>query len=293
MKRVGMFFVLGIMALNVINAQDDMDSFRQKVQGEFQGFARKAEKDYEDFRRHVNMEYAELMEKSWKGMTGLNPKPVPKENPVPPVIRPKKDKDVVVKDEPVPYKDVIPVPAPKPQPRPVSPVIEEPQPVIKTTKFGFFGSELSVRSDFDNGINLRELTPENISEQWKKISERDRGNTISDCISIRKKLGLSDWAYFLMLDSLSARLCSGVNEAALLHAYLYAQTGYMMRLGICESKLYVLYASEHVIYKKSYYQINGTNFYPYSKSNIMKMTLCDAKFPGEEPMSLLIKKPAK
>jgi hypothetical protein len=49
-----------------------------------------------------------------------------------------------------------------------------------------------------------------------------------------------------------------------------------------------LYASHHSIYNISYWNIDGNKLYPYHNPNVKSLMVADAKFKGEQPMSLLI-----
>ena len=72
-------------------------------------------------------------------------------------------------------------------------------------------------------------------------------------------------------------------------AFIYCQSGYQMRMGICNDRIVMLYASEHVIFDKPYYKIDGKMFYMYL-SDEESMRICNVAFPKEKPMSLLIPK---
>jgi hypothetical protein len=85
-----------------------------------------------------------------------------------------------------------------------------------------------------------------------------------------------------------AEACLGTgNEATLLMAYVYCQSGYQMRLAIANNHLYMLYASKHTIYDKGYFHLDGINFYPFGSVE-GQMHICAIGFPQEKPLSLLI-----
>jgi hypothetical protein len=74
----------------------------------------------------------------------------------------------------------------------------------------------------------------------------------------------------------------------MLMAYIFCQPGYKMRLAFDNQRLEMLYASHHSIYNISYWNIDGNKLYPYRNPNVKSLMVADAKFKGEQPMSLLI-----
>lgn len=93
----------------------------------------------------------------------------------------------------------------------------------------------------------------------------------------------------MFLDQLAHQYCDDPNGATLLTAFLYCQSGYQMRLAVDGAKLMLLYGSKHQIYDKGYFDIEGTYFYPYSEPS-NSISICNAAFEGETPMSLIIDK---
>jgi hypothetical protein len=77
------------------------------------------------------------------------------------------------------------------------------------------------------------------------------------------------------------------NESTLLCAWLYCQSGYQMRLAQDGNQLHLLYASKHAIYGRSYFQLDGYNYYTLlpSSDNIQ---ICTAAFENEQALSLQI-----
>lgn len=87
--------------------------------------------------------------------------------------------------------------------------------------------------------------------------------------------------------------CSGTNEATLLMAYVYCQSGYQMRLAIDEQKLILLVTSRHQIFDLPYYNLDGSYFYPFLRKGEKmndRVQICEASFPKERAMSLLVPK---
>lgn len=273
-------------------AQDDFDDFIKRHNTSFGNFVKERNAEYEAFRKKVNEEYAAMLEQAWKEYNAFTKISVPEDKvkPVPPVVFPMDDKTPVPK--PLPYKDVVTVPKPEPQPEPIAPIEESPKPVtpvVPKVSFSFFGTLADVRFETSMKNNLTVINEHSISKAWKDMSTDNYTNLVYDCLQIRKERHLCDWAYLEMLHCMSEKLQGkGTNSATLLMAYVYCQSGYKMRLARGgNGKLYMLYASKHIIYDKSYYDVDGTKFYIYGDAP-KQIYICDISFPKEKAMSLYI-----
>ena len=295
-----LLIVFSCAVSSTLVAQDNFEDFKKRMNSSFDSFKKKENDDFEAFRRRVNDEYALMVEKAWKQFNALKGVDVPEEKvkPVPPVVYPKNNEQKTKPiPKPLPYDDVVPVPIPKPQPQPVVPIIERPVPVKPTTPkltFSLFGTLISVKFDKNQGIALESADERNIAKMWKQMSNSQYTSLVFDCLQIRKERLLCDWAYLEMLHNLAMNIHSGdTNSSTMLMAYLYCQSGYKMRLARDNNnKLYMLYASNHLIYNKNYYTIDGCYYYPYGSSP-KQMYICDISFPKESALSLFIPKEQK
>lgn len=277
MAMVCALFVVTMVA----GAQDD--GFREA----YEDFRRSAKGEYEDFRRRANAEYAEWVRKAWQEYKALPSIDKPKEKDRPPVVMDDKEKSKPIKNTPLPIKEKIIPPAPEPQPKPVAPIREKVQPKEKWRTFRVYGTEMKVRFGEGQQFRLTSCDGDAVAEAWQRLSEEDYNNTIRDCLSIRMALHLSDWAYLNVLCRMSEVVLGKTNEAVLLAAFVYCQSGYQMRLGMVDDKLRLLYASKHHIYGKTYFEIDGMEYYVFEGDEDM-MEVCDVAFPQEKALSLYI-----
>lgn len=271
-------------------AQSTFDVFKNKIERDFSAFQKEKEEDFNAFRKRINEEYALFMEKSWKEFEGMKGIPVPEEDePVPPVVYPEEDKDKPIKDDRKPFEEIIPIVKPDPQPSPVVPIEEEPLPRDVYFSFNFFGTDLKVRLDENkHRFRLSRCDEPAIAKAWNLLSTDAYNNVISDCLQIRQAHRLCDWAYLLMLRDLAKAFFREMdNEAALFTAFLYCQSGYKMRLAYADNRLYLLYASEHSIYEKVYWEVDGEKYYPLD-CDLRQLYICQAEFPNEKPLSLFV-----
>lgn len=265
---------------------NDFQSFRQEMLGNF-AIERLHFKDrFHSFRDSLNAEYVDFLAGAWKQYKSSEPVPRPKEiPPVPPrPYVPEEDSDEpVVVTTPV----VLPSVVPSPRPEPVEPINGQPVESLKTVDFSFYGLKPQVRVPQKSGLRIFDVSPRSISEGWKELSGGGWDAALADCLEIRERQQLSDWAYLQLLHTLSESVESDKNAATLLCAYLFCQSGYKMRLAENGGKLVMLFGSRHHIYQTPFYVIDDESFFPYADRS-WSLNICDVPFKGEKPLSLII-----
>ena len=288
MKKIIPILCLFLSGSGYVNAQVQRD-----LEKEYEDFRKQAVTKYNDFRDQANAEYAEFMRKAWDWYSGepaiLAPK-IP-DLPKPPVIIPEEDKDIVPENRPLPFDEVIPVPVVIEQPKPVVPIPEVPKPQESWFNFVVFGTDCKVRLADENRFNLKDCKENSIAEAWQRLSGEEYNNLIRDCLELRIRLNLCDWAYLEMIQQLSDIFFKkSSNEATLFAAFLYNQSGYKVRLARSETnRLYMMVASQHIIYSMGYYKIENENFYPLNCEED-GLYICKIPFPKEQHLSLNIGK---
>lgn len=254
----------------------------------YDDFKKQALQKYNDFRTQANEQYAVFLKQAWEQYNALPAIPKPKDETVPPVTIPEEDKDKTIKSNPIPINEVVVPPTPDPQPTPIAPIKENSQPQERTIDFVYCGTQCRIRLIKNLNLTLQNCSNEQLSNVWTQLSaEGVLNNTIRDCLAIRVGRNLCDWAYLNLLSSFSKAIYGNSNEATMLTSYIYAQSGYKMRLGRNEQNIYLLYASEHGIYDIAYFDIDGLKFYPF-ECNKDQLEICDASLPKEKPLSLYI-----
>lgn len=254
----------------------------------YDDFKKQALQKYNDFRTQANEQYAVFLKQAWEQYNALPAIPKPKDETVPPVTIPEEDKDKTIKSNPIPIKEVVVPPTPDPQPTPIAPIKENSQPQERTIDLVYCGTQCRIRLIKNLNLTLQNCSNEQLSNVWTQLSaEGVLNNTIRDCLAIRVGRNLCDWAYLNLLSSFSKAIYGNSNEATMLTSYIYAQSGYKMRLGRNEQNIYLLYASEHGIYDIAYFDIDGLKFYPF-ECNKDQLEICDASLPKEKPLSLYI-----
>ena len=249
-------------------------------------FKRQVMNDYDDFRKKVNDKYAEFMRQAWNEFHALPQIPKPKNETVPPVVLQDEDKDKPVDSSPVPIKDVVIPPAPEPQPVPVAPIREQPT-ADRTGEFVYCGTACKVKYAADGGFRLNGTDNEVLAKAWGELANGRFDNMLRDCLALRERMQLSDWAYLNMLVAFAEKCVGKSNEATFLAAFAYSQSGYKMRIARADGRLYILFASRHAIYEIPYFEIDGEKFYPFD-CDADQVEICGASMPNEKPLSLYI-----
>lgn len=262
-----------------------IDYFRKQ----YGAFKQQAGLKYDEFRNEANRQYADFLRKAWQQYKTLPAIPKPKDEEVRPVVMPEEDKDKPIDNKPVIIEEVIAPPAPEPQPVPIAPIRERPKPEEKYVTFRFYGTDCKVRFDEARMFSISGTDGNALAKAWGVLSGESYNNTIRDCLELRIRMNLCDWAYLNLLDTMSRACLGRTNEATVLMAYIYCQSGYKMRLGLAGDKVCLLYASAHNIYDTGYFSIGGEKFYPF-RCDASQMSICEASFPEEQPLSLLLAK---
>ena len=279
-----------IFLLTVLLFAGSNQCFPQTPRERYEAFRKEARQTYEDFRDKANQAYADFMKQAWESYQALPEIPKPEdEPPLPPVIYEEKEEQ---EEEVIPilHDDILPIPEQTPQPKPIAPIKEKETPVVDYFAYTFFGTACKVRLNDSNRFALNSCNENELAAIWQRLSSDEYDNLIRDCLECRIRLQLCDWAYLLMLQELSQSYFGrNTNEAVLLTAYLFCQSGYEMRLAEAKGKLYLLFGSRHIIYELPYWEIEGKAFYPLDCEET-SLNICQADFPNEQPLSLQITK---
>lgn len=272
--------LFGSLLLIAVNA-----GYSQSFVEQYQNFKNDIELQYSSFREDCNQKYAEFLLTAWEWYEGNAPIPLPMDvNPVPPKPYNGEEQDAPIAVEPIAIRPIDDTP----QPLPVEPIKEQTLPDEKYMSFDFYGNTCKVRIPESAKIKVADCSPNSIASAWQQLSSDVMNNTIRDCLETRIRYNLCDWAYLNYIDTLSRQFRTESNSATLLMAFLYCQSGYEMRLGVDNGKLIMLYASNHQIYEKTYYVMDGKNYYPYGQEPSRSLQICNAQFEGETPLSLAI-----
>ncbi|WP_147380041.1 hypothetical protein [Segatella copri] len=288
MARFKSFLLISLLfGLSMFTSSAQTDDFY----AQYEKFSKHAKAEYEDYRAQCNAEYVKFLERAWKEYKVLPSIPRPKDEVVPPTIMPRQDKNKKQAKE-IPIENVVSPILSLPQPKPISPIYENDKVEEKNFSFSYMGTTCEVRLPKDLNIRMSGCESCMIATIWKQLATNAMDNTIRDFLALRLKMQLCDWAYLNLIDTFAQAFCGHGNEAVIMAAFIYSQSGYKMRLGRDCEKLYLLYGSKYGIYEKGYIVIEGINYYPLD-DKVERMEISDFSFPQEQSMSLYIENAQK
>ena len=281
--------------------QSPAQSARQNpLASRFGQFKKQQKQQFESFRDKCNRQYAEFVRKAWEKFGAEPPVPRPQEPKVAPVVchdttktdrflffgkkKQREARTVEYNPDQLALRSA--------GAGPVETIKEvrlnDDERAFMDFPFEFYGTDMRVRLDENLRINLGEITPDRVADALLHFSSKAYDNLLYDCLALRKEHKLCDWAYLLMLQQLASQFCGeGTNEAALLMGHLYCQSGYKVRYACDAERLYVLVSSNHMIFDKASYYVDGERYYPVDAVD-SELNVCRAAYPKEQTLSLFI-----
>lgn len=261
-------------------------SYAQSPREKYEAFKRQTLNKYNSFREECSKKYAEHLRNTWATFESKAAIPNPKDiSPLPPILYKGDGSKPSVDVEPTVLDPILETP----QPVPLEQIDEEPEGDENHVTVDFYGLSCNVRFPELISPDLGKCSSENIAKGWEVLCNADLNTTLNDCLEIRTQCNLCDWAYLIFLNRLASKYFTNANEATLLTAFLYCQSGYQMRLAVDRANLVLLFGSKHQIYNKGFFTIGGECFYPLGDP-ANSISICPAAFEGEKPMSLAIYK---
>ena len=303
--------------------QKAFDEFRKKVNDEYADFMKHA---WEPMEPQPAVE--PVKEKVVPPVVYKEPEPQPKEEVKPDKPQPKEDvqttkpdpkQDVAVKQDTAKEEELVKVdplaklegkqdqikskpiaiqpvvivlPKPTPAPDPIIPTIEPTEDPTSGISVRFYGTAIKINFPEPDKFKLKSLNEDDLSDAWKELSEDAYNVTLKDALNARKKYQLCDWAYVELLRQVTEKQYGVSNEAVFVQDYLLTQSGYRVRLGASETKLYLLVASQYDLFNRSYFTIDGVKFYVVD-GKVSGLKVCKAPFENEKTLSMQIAQPQK
>ncbi len=234
------------------------------IWAEFNEYKNDVWKEYGEYRDKCNREYAEYLEEAW-GEVSLQPADtMPKMKKIQPQVFKAEDSSTAPKIETAAgfFARVFSRGNREEFAKP----IEEYREITSITEddfnFTFLGTGLAVRVP-DKKPKLKSLWGKHIADLWRTFSKKeDFNNMVFDCLQLKEKHNMCDWAYLKMIQAFASEWYgNNSNEETLLAAFIYTQSGYKIKLGKDDKKMYLLYASNYSIHDEQCYYIDDTRFY--------------------------------
>lgn len=245
--------------------------------------------NFNEYRERLNGEYIRLTREQWQNFRGMEPAvdPFARETPVAPIRDNGENRRR--DDRVIEISEVIRDNGRRQQtPQPVVP-FDGGEATGRRVDFRYMGTPMSVLVPGGDLPQLRRLSENDIADAWGLLCDPRFDVTVADCLTLRSRLHLCDWAFLQMINTLANTVYpAGSNEAALLTAYIYSQSGYRMRMAESGGRLELLYASDYLIYNKPYFVVGSEKYYPFINGDVQTLRICQASYPSERSMSLAL-----
>ena len=149
----------------------------------------------------------------------------------------------------------------------------------------FYGSAYRFSMALPAEMTLPSVSEDDVANAWESLSE-GASHLLEDCLSIRSRERLGDWAYLQLVDSLSVKVFPfSQNERELLFGFLLGKSGYKVRFGRNEGGLTCLYGTEQVIYGRPYFFEDGIHYYRHNEGE-GSLSLSNVVSEGDRALDL-------
>ena len=286
MGLIGLMRIIRHIGLVVVLVVSWQAASAQTMEERYRSFQRSAKKTYADFRDEANARYAKFLNEAWQPCSPDSTVSEPQRQLDPPVYR--EETDTVREPEVIQYELNTAATAEYVQPQPIAPVKENRQP-SETIDIVFYGTTLTFRAPKLAEVKLKRLSDKQYAAAWQTLAGEEFDNLLFDCLAARDKYQLCDYAYIQMLEALSEKIYGKTNEAVFLKAFLYAQSGYSMKLAnsLGDNRLYMLFGSKYTLYNRQMYTLEGMHYY-LTEDAPEDLCISRASFSNEQPLSLQI-----
>ncbi len=192
------------------------------------------------------------------------------------------------------------VSAPVAAPIIVPPIVAKPQEVISAVQaptqdinFLFYGSPVSFATPF--GLKQARFYPntqEGIASFFDKAATSEYQNLVRDLQATKNELNLNDWGVYLLVNELSAKLFTSIDDVNLFSWFLLNKLGYSVKVGLANNHVVLLAYSKKMIYSTPSYTLDQKKYYAlsfYNKSGVGALYTYNQDYPGSlKPLDLSI-----
>lgn len=265
---------------------EGLGTFAQEdLRKEYEQFRQKQTEEFNTYVSRQNREYADFLKLEWKLFHAMQAVARPSE--------PKPDKAPLVPDRDIPeipgpvVKPLPVAPPATPKPRPI-----EPQHLPQTIRMNFFDCSVNVRFSERLKVSVGGTTEAKVAAYWERMSATPYEDFIASLRGCADELGINDWGYFQLMETLSKQVFPDHNDRMAFTFYMLKQSGYDVRLGRGGEQLFLLVAFTTQIYGLPYFVLDGKNYYRLDGGNGSLFTFGESKImPHGESLNLHQQRP--
>lgn len=168
------------------------------------------------------------------------------------------------------------------------------QGIIRDIYIDFFGSEYGF--NIPPKLKSSNFYPRNqkgISNFFDAAAGSEYEELISEIKKLKKELNLNDWAMYLLINKISAKIYLNYDNASLFTWFVFNKLGYAVKVGLANKHIVLMYYSKKTIYSTPSYDIDKKKFYVlanYSKGGVGRLYSYPQNYPDSNaPIDLSLK----
>ena len=167
---------------------------------------------------------------------------------------------------------------------PEEPVVDDPvvdsqtpdKPLDNKIAFTFFGQAISL--DKLVLVELEGRTQSGLKNYWQQSAEINYDTVITELNQYKEDLALSDWAFWLLVESYVSQQVNNENQQIALSWFLLNNLGYGARVALGSDSLVLMVPTEQKLYGVSRYKIDGEAFYQIAGNATKEVRTYDGDF---------------
>jgi len=253
-----------------------MTSIASDFQAEYDAYVKSQQ---EGFKTYANQHqvFIEELKKEWQAYKSM-PVLVRDKTPKLPSAPVRHDSPVTPSEPVISYVPPVIEPDPIEEPKIEEPVSQTPDTPVQHNKvnFSFYGQDISLEK-----ITLVELTGQtqsSLKNYWQQSSDINYDTVLAELNQIKMDLALSDWAFWLLIDTYVSEQTNNENQQIALSWFLLNNLGYAARIALGSDSFVLMVPTEQKLYGVSRYKIDGKAFYQIAGKASREVRTYDGSF---------------
>ena len=177
-------------------------------------------------------------------------------------------------------------PTPTPTPTPAQPTTKPLSGALYTASEGrvkvtYCGQALYVDNTLSGSCRLTNLNENAIADAYEQMCSKDYKPLVDDCRKAKNDMKLNDWGVFLLVKSISEKMCSDKNSAVVMQQFLLNELGYRSKMArrADRNDMLLFVAADCQIYAHPYFTKDGLNYYNITSSDACQFYMCQKDSP--------------
>lgn len=210
-------------------------------------------------------------------------------------VKPLTTPETMANKKPVPATK----PTPTPAPAPAQPTTKPLSGALYTAsegrvKVAYCGQSLYVDNTLSGLCRLTNLNENAIADAYEQMCSKDYKPLVDDCRKAKSDMRLNDWGVFLLVKSISEKMCSDKNSAVVMQQFLLNELGYRSKMArrADRNEMLLFVAADCLIYARPYFTKDGLNYYNITSSDACQFYMCQKDSPkARQALGMQISQP--